>query len=137
MVTTENPGHLVARAAEYAQDQMEQLISLAYGDNTSNTTGIITVPTGGSGLAVGGSSNPDAPTAGYVDYLDFSGNPLAIVGGVAPANWYYIRVWQISTPTGTTNLKQITVASRVRRGVGNPGGQIPRATLTSLKTSPF
>ena len=30
--TTENQGHLQSRAAEYAQDKMEELISLAYGD---------------------------------------------------------------------------------------------------------
>jgi Tfp pilus assembly protein PilV len=30
--TTENQGHLQSRAAEYAQDKMEQLISLSYGD---------------------------------------------------------------------------------------------------------
>jgi len=32
--TTENQGHLATRTAEYAQDKMEQLISLAYGDST-------------------------------------------------------------------------------------------------------
>src|SRR3989337_192616 len=62
MVTTENQGHLQARASEYAQDKMEQLISLAYTDSVSNTA---TFPTNdtclcGTGLAVGGSSNPDA-----------------------------------------------------------------------------
>jgi len=137
MITTENQGHLLARAAEYSQDKMEQLISLSYGDGVSNTAVFPTASSGGTGLAVGGSSDPDAPAAGYGDYLDHSGNPLAIVGGAAPANWYYIRVWQISVPAGTTNLKQITVTSKVRYGVGNPGGALPRATVTSLKTSPF
>jgi len=32
MMTTENQGHLGARTAEYAQDKMEQLLSLAYTD---------------------------------------------------------------------------------------------------------
>jgi len=137
MIATENQGHLMARASEYAQDKMEQLISLAYGDSTSDTAVFPTTNSGGTGLAVGGSSDPDAPAAGYVDYLDYSGNPLPIVGGVAPADWYYIRVWQVSTPTGTTNLKQITVSSKVRRGAGKPGGSLPQATVTSLKTSPF
>ena len=32
MMTTENQGHLAARTTEYAQDKMEQLLVLAYGD---------------------------------------------------------------------------------------------------------
>jgi len=136
--TTENQGHLAARATEYAQDKMEQLISLAYGDSTTDTTVFPPINTGGTGLAIGGSSDPNAPAAGYVDYLDQSGNPLAVAGGAAPATWYYIRVWQISTPAGTTNLKQITIASKVRSGVGSTGtGALPQSTVTSLKTSPF
>src|SRR5262245_39378651 len=34
---TENYGHLSSRATEYAEDKMEQLLVLAYGDTTSNT----------------------------------------------------------------------------------------------------
>jgi len=136
--TTENQGHLSARATEYAQDKMEQLISLAYGDSTTDTTVFPATNTGGTGLAIGGSSDPNAPAAGYVDYLDKSGNPLSVAGGAAPATWYYIRVWQISAPAGTTNLKQITVASKVRSGVGSTGtGALPQSTVTSLKTYPF
>src|SRR5688572_16953654 len=30
--TSENQGHLSARAAEYAQDKLEQLLALSYGD---------------------------------------------------------------------------------------------------------
>ncbi len=138
--TTENQGHLAARTAEYAQDKMEQLISLAYGDSTTDTTVFPANNSGGTGLAVGGSSNPDAPVTspgtGYVDYLDRSGNPLTVSGGVAPANWYYIRVWQISTPS--SNLKQITVTAKVRSGVGSTGtGALPQSTLVTLKTNPF
>src|SRR5712692_11179702 len=138
--TTENQGHLSARATEYAQDKMEQLISLAYGDSTTDTTVFPANDSGGTGLAVGGSSNPDAPVTspgtGYVDYLDRSGNPLTVSGGVAPANWYYIRVWQISTPS--SNLKQITVTAKVRSGVGSTGtGALPQSTLVTLKTNPF
>src|SRR5712692_727720 len=136
--TTENQGHLSARATKYAQDKMEQLISLAYGDSTTDTTVFPATNTGGTGLAIGGSSDPNAPAAGYVDYLDKSGNPLAVAGGAAPATWYYIRVWQISTPAGTTNLKQITVSAKVRSGVGSTGtGALPQSTVTSLKTNPF
>ncbi len=136
--TTENQGHLAARTTEYAQDKMEQLISLAYGDVTSDTTVFPANNAGGTGLTPGGSSNPNAPVAGYVDYLDRSGNPLAFGGGGAPAGWYYVRVWQISTPGGTVNLKQITVAAMVRAAPGAPGvGMNPQSTVVLLKTAPF
>jgi type II secretory pathway pseudopilin PulG len=146
--TTENQGHLASRTAEYAQDKLEQLIALAYGDGDagsltgSDTTVFPAANSGGTGLAVGGSSNPASPIAGYVDYLDLSGNPLAYTGGAPPAGWYYIRVWQISLPSGTTNLKQITVTARVRTSVGGTGngsgvGALPQSTVTTLKTAPF
>src|SRR6266550_2449386 len=79
--------------------------------------------------------HPTAPSTGYVDYLDGSGNLLTIVGGVAPSNWYYIRVWQISSPA--TNIKQITVTAKVKMQVGAPQGALPQSTLSILKTSPF
>lgn len=145
MTTTENQGHLMARTAEYSQDKMEQLISLAYTDTLSNTATFPTSSSGGSGLAVGGSSNPDAPTTNYVDYLDFNGNPLAI-GVSAPANWFYIRVWNISNVAGAPSfgtvgptMKLITVTTEVRRGVagvGGGGGLAPQATMTSIMTYP-
>ena len=134
MTTTEDQGHLMARATEYAQDKMEQLIALAYGDSVTDTTVFPAVSSGGTGLTIGGSSDPAAPVAtpgtGYVDYLDISGNPCA-----STAAWYYIRVWKIES--AATNLKRITVTAKVRSGVGHPGGAIPQATVVSLKTSPF
>jgi hypothetical protein len=72
-----------------------------------------------------------------VDYLDKSGNPLTIVGGVAPAAWFYIRVWKIEVPTGTTNLKKLTVAAKVRSTIGSPAGALPQASMVSWKTYPF
>jgi Tfp pilus assembly protein PilV len=134
MTTTENQGHRAARTAEYAQDKAEQLLSLAYNDSSSDTTAFPTANGGGSGLTVGGSSDPDAPVAQYVDYLDANGNLLASGGG-APAGWFYKRVWQISTPPGTTDLKQITVTATAAAGVS--GGQAPRSSVTALKTNPF
>src|SRR5437870_6861574 len=77
---TENQGHLAARTTEYAQDKMEQLLALAYGDTTSDTRVFPATNAGGTGLAVGGSSDPNAPVTGYVDYLDQNGNLLASVG---------------------------------------------------------
>src|SRR6266849_1543702 len=141
--TTENQGHLTARTAEYAQDKMEQLISLAFGDPVTDTTQFppcsptTTSPpacTTGTGLAIGGSSDPTAPVTtpgnGYVDYLDINGNPIAGTG-----DWFYIRVWQISQ--FSANLKQITVTAKVRRQVGAPQGALPQSTLVSLKAKPF
>lgn len=139
IMTTENQGHLAARSAEYAQDKIEQLMSLSYADTVTDTTVFPSVNGGGSGLSIGGSTDPAAPVLNYVDYLDATGNPMALgVGGAAPAGWYYIRVWQISNPAGTNNIKQITVTAKVAFNVGSRGSGLPtQATLTSLKTSPY
>jgi len=154
MMTTENQGHLAARTAEYAQDKMEQLLALKYCDASSDTSVLPTSSAGGQGLAgcptplvsvatgtsgVGGSSNPSAPAAGFVDYLDNSGNLLATgAGGAAPANWKYIRVWQIASANATNTVKQITVTVKVSGEVGGGGaGALPQSTLVSLKAYPF
>jgi hypothetical protein len=139
--TTENQGHLAARTTEYAQDKMEQLLALAYGDAVSDTRTFPASSSGGSGLAAGGSYNVDSPVALYVDYLDEDGNLcgstgakcVAPVGTTAPDNWYYKRVWKIEVIA--TNLKQITVASATSRGFG--GAVRSTSYLTVLKTSPF
>lgn len=135
-VNTENQGHLMARATEYAQDKLEQLLALSYGDSISDTRAFPATDTGGTGLSVGGSSDPGAPVALYVDYLDVDGTMLASSGTTAPANWYYKRVWAITLPTGTTNLKQVTVTATVKSAVGSVG-RVPRATVSALKTYPF
>ena len=134
-LTTENQGHLAARTTEYAQDKLEQLIALPYNDTQINTTVFPAAATGGTGMAVGGSSDPAAPANGYVDYLCLDGN-LAGTGGCTAGNWYYIRVWQISLPAGTTDLKQITVTAKVRYGVGSRGiGKVAESTVTILRTN--
>ena len=130
---TENEGHLSARTTEYAQDKMEQLLVLAYGDASSDTRVFPTTNTGGTGLAVGGSSDPAAPVAGYVDWLDESGTLLSSSGATAPTGWFYERAWAVSAPS--TNLKQITVTTTVARSVG--GAKAPQSTLVSLKSYPF
>lgn len=156
-VTTENQGHLSARTAEYAQDKMEQLMSLAYGDFQSDTISANcvlylvnpTCLTGAAGLGppnavlgtVSGSLNFNAPVNNYVDYLDAQGNPLG--GGVAPpATWFYQRVWTITilaeTAPGNSTLKQITVSCRTRFQVGTQkSANVLASTLTSFKTNPF
>jgi Tfp pilus assembly protein PilV len=152
--TTENQGHLAARTAEYAQDKMEQLVGLAFCDNTTDTTAYpLASSTGGTGLmaestqcsggatlnATYGSSDPTAPVAtpgtGFVDYLDISGQPSS-----STANWFYIRVWKIeavSDASGNYNLKRITVTAKTRTQVGAPQGALPQSTLVSLKSYPF
>ena len=133
--TTENQGHLAARTTEYSQDKLEQLLALAYGDTTSDTRVFPALDTGGSGLTIGGSSDPAAPVALYVDYLDISGSRLASVGTAEPNNWFYKRVWQVSLVSA--NLKRITVTAIVKSSSSGGVGQIPRASVAALKTFPF
>ena len=130
----ENQGHLSARTAEYAQDKIEQLVALAYGDATTDTRVFPAPSTGGSGLTIGGSINTAAPVALYADYLDVNGNVLA-AGGGPPAGWYYMRAWQITQVRA--NLKQITVVSRVNALAFGGPGLLPQSTVSVLKTSPF
>jgi hypothetical protein len=130
---TENQGHLAARTTEYAQDKMEQLLALKYGDTQSDTTVFPASNAGGSGLAVGGSLSTAAPAALYVDYLDQSGNLLVVVANAAPAGWFYKRVWQVTSPSA--NLKMISVTTIVARSVGI--ALVPQSTVAALKTSPF
>jgi len=149
MATTENQGHLMARSAEYAQDKMEQLLALKFCDATSDTTVLPTSSAGGQGLAgcaaplnnngtgIGGSSNPNASVAGFVDYLDDSGNLLPTgTGGAAPNVWKYIRVWQISSANAANTVKQITVTVEVNSDIAT-GGALPQSTVTALKAYPF
>jgi hypothetical protein len=147
--TTETQGHLGARVTEYAEDKMEQLLALKFCDGPTNGTDVTVFPAvvnaTGTGLAgcnnpggnpptalAGGSLNPAAPTLYYVDYLDVSGNLVA-----STANWEYIRVWQISVPTGSSGLKQISVLVQARATVGANQGQVPTSTVVALKTFPF
>lgn len=128
---TENHGHLEARTAEYAQDKMEQLLAIAYTDAVTNTVVFPAAPTGGTGLAVGGSVDTAAPAAGYVDWLAFDGTLLG-GGTTPPTGWFYQRVWQVSPSAG---LKQITITSTVRTSVAN--ALIPKSTVVALKASQF
>src|SRR5712664_854804 len=147
--TTETQGHLAARTAEYAQDKMEQLLALKFCDGVpgTDTTVFPAVATAtGTGLAgcsirtaatptatAGGGLSTTAPTAGYVDYLDASGNRVAAAG-----QWEYVRVWQITVPAvpaGSTGLKQITVLTQAKHSVGNLAA--PQSTVVALKTFPF
>jgi len=147
--TTETQGHLASRTTEYAQDKMEQLLALKFCDGPTNGTDTTQFPAvvnaGGTGLAgcnnpganpptalAGGSLSTAAPTAGYVDYLDVSGNLVA-----STAAWEYVRVWQITVPAGSNGMKQITVLAQVRYSVGSQNAAHPQSVLTDLKTFPF
>jgi hypothetical protein len=137
IVSSENGGHLLSRATEYAQDKVEQLMSLNYTNNNADTTVFPTntAPSAtGSGLAVGGSSDPDAPVNKYVDYLDANGEFLG-GGSTAPAGWFYQRVWQVEDVVAY-RLKRITVTCRVRRAAGASTNR-PTATVAFLKAYPF
>jgi len=148
--TSENQGHLSSRSAEYAQDKLEQLMALSYGDTTSDTRVFPATDTGGSGLTFGGSVNAAAPVAQYADYLDMLGTLMPSPNGTPPPDspdgdstndWHYQRLWQVTTvpaPGGgvRANLKQITVTTTVRTAQGAWAIR-PRATVSSLKTFPF
>jgi len=147
---SENHGHLLARSTEYAQDKLEQLMALSYGDVVTDTRTFPAGATGGTGLAPGGSTNTAAPVNGYVDYLTMEGALLASVGGAPPTGWYYQRVWQIeevgaadpaTCPVAASAaqkcLKRITVTATVRLASQGGSGVVPRSTVTALKTYPF
>ena len=129
---TENHGHLEARTTEYAQDKMEQLLALAYTDASSNTVVFPAAASGGTGLTVGGSSNPDAPVTGYVDWLGADGGLLG-GGTTQPAGWQYQRVWLVESPS--TGIKRLTVVSRVRLAVGK--ALPPQSTVVAVKAAQF
>lgn len=133
LMTTENQGHLAARTTEYAQDKMEQLLVLAWGDIMSDTRVFPATVAGGTGLAIGGNANPDTPVAGYADYLDRSGTLISTADGTVPAGWFYKRVWAITSPAA--NLKQIEVTVTTESSLGRTAP--PRSTVTALKTFPF
>jgi prepilin-type N-terminal cleavage/methylation domain-containing protein len=131
---TENQGHLVARCTEYAQDKLEQLLVLTYGDSVTDTRFFPAQPSGGTGLAIGGSSTPATPVALYVDYLDVDGTLIPSSGTTPPSGWFYKRVWGVTQEAA--NLKRVTVTAIVRSSVG--GGQVvPQATVVALKSYPF
>jgi type II secretory pathway pseudopilin PulG len=131
--TTYAQGDVATRVTEYAQDKMEQLVSLnkdniisdGFNDGTTDTTvfpaavndiGGTTSCTGtapdicglGGTMAASstvGSIPPTAPVTYFVDYLDTYGNLLTSSTGA-----YYTRQWQVSTDS-TGNLKTITVVA--------------------------
>src|SRR5258708_15228287 len=94
-LTTENQGHLGARTTEYAQDKMEQLLGLAYGDSISDTTQATTATSGGTGLTIssggGTTSDPKRTVALCGAHLDVAGNPLTSRRTTPPSASCYKR----------------------------------------------
>ena len=129
---TENQGHLAARTTEYAQDKMEQLLAIAYTDSGTDTVVFPAAPSGGTGLALGGTLDTSVPENGYVDWLAQDGTLLG-GGATAPDNWFYQRVWAITQ--ASAGVKQITVTSTVRHSVAR--SLLPRSTVVALKSAQF
>ena len=154
--TTNQQADMATRTTEYAQDKMEQLVSLnkdniisdGFNDGTTDTTVFpaavnaldgTTSCTGTSpnicGLggvmaasSTAGSIPPTAPVTYFVDYLDTNGNLLTSSTGA-----YYTRQWQVSTDS-TGNLKTITIVATAVQGAGVKG-LAPSSTLVSVKSS--
>jgi hypothetical protein len=84
---------------------------------------------------MGGSVVTTAPVVDFVDYLDSNGNILCTVASpctaTPPTDWYYKRMWQITSPSA--NLKQITVTAIVRRSVAR--AQLSQSTVSAYKTN--
>ena len=123
-----NQGDFATRTTEYCQDKMEQLLALSFSDSATDTTVYPPAASGGTGLGSGGSVNTaTAPTTGYVDYLDASGNLLANSTG-----WFYKRQWSISLDaTGTIKTITVVAITKAQAGSGNP----PWTRLVSFKTN--
>ncbi|TAM83077.1 MAG: hypothetical protein EPN47_06460 [Acidobacteria bacterium] len=158
-VTNKNQGTEVTRAAIYAQDKMEKLLSLNFSNCTQaasaqpsscNTTNV-TAAGWTEGLLAGGAIGPSVQatcpgsgaSVGYIDFLD--GNGIQLPGSTAatscsavtPSTISYVRMWQIMdvASTGGPILKQISVAVYSQSAVNTSSGK-PVVILTSLLSNP-
>jgi len=149
--TTYGQGDVATRVTEYAQDKMEQLVSLSpvniasdgFNDGVTDTTHFPAVIDGSTGCTGSGASTtcglggfmaasstmgsipPAAPVTYFVDYLDVNGNLLTSSTGA-----YYTRQWSVVTDS-TANLKTITVVA-TSNGAGVKG-LAPSATVVTIK----
>ena len=150
-VADKNQGGEVTRATIYAQDKIENLLSLNFSTCTQtstsqpvgcNTTGI-TASGWTQGLLSGGALTPpqlecpvSGSTVGYVDFLDASGAQIigdsCSVVGTGAGIPGYIRQWEVQDLASSgPALKQITVSVYAANGV-NAGSGKPIVTLTSV-----
>jgi type II secretory pathway pseudopilin PulG len=147
---TEQQGDTATRTTEYAQDKMEQLLTLSninvnsdgFNDGTTDTTVFPANPTGCTGTGTNicglggtmaanstvGAIPPAAPVAKFVDYLDRNGNLLTSSTGAD-----YTRQWKITTDA-TATLKTITIVVTSLRTAGVQGAA-PSTTLVCIKSS--
>jgi hypothetical protein len=137
---SQGQGEYATRTSELARDKMEELLALSFGDGTTDTTqyppvyASLITPSPGKGLggmmqpsSTAGGINLTAPVAGYVDYLDQSGNLLS-----SSAGSFFERVWSITTDS-TGQLKTISVVAQVN--IVGLQGTPPATTLVCMKAS--
>lgn len=133
---TQHPS--AARTAEFARVKMEQLLEFCSGADTeqagatkkigSTLAGCTDRNTSARTPSLGGSLDTKRPAAHYVDYLDANGNAIS-----PTAQWQYIRVWEISVPSGAAvGIKQIAVKAQARLAAAN--GVIPEFTIVTTRS---
>jgi prepilin-type N-terminal cleavage/methylation domain-containing protein len=136
-------------AAVLAEQKMEQLRGLMWGydalalplsDASTNTALPTESPTGGTGLTPSPANALTTNVAGYVDYVDRSGNILG-GGETPPANTVYVRRWSIeplASNPGNTLILQVLVSKQFDRGASDRAGSTlwlrDQARLTTVKT---
>jgi len=151
--TTNQQADLATRTTEYAQDKMEQLLTLnainltsdGFNDGTTDTTVFPSVTDGSTGCTGSGANTcglggtmaasstvgsvpPAAAVKYFADYLDVNGNLLTSSTGA-----YYTRQWKVTTDS-TATLKTITIVATAVQGAGVKG-LAPSSTLVSVKSS--
>jgi Tfp pilus assembly protein PilW len=151
--TTNQQGDMATRTTEYAQDKMEQLLTLnainltsdGFNDGTTDTTVFPSVTDGSTGCTGSGATTcglggtmaasstvgsvpPAAAVKYFADYLDLNGNLLTSSTGA-----YYTRQWKVTTDS-TATLKTITIVATAVQGAGVKG-LAPSSTLVSVKSS--
>ncbi len=119
-------GRDAAKATAAAQDKIEELTGLDYGDTTTNLTVNAPYTADGAGLAEGGSIAPAAAEDGYADYLDAAGTRTAAGDAV------FTRQWQIIDDATGTEVKRILVSVTSDRSF--QVGEAPNTVLVTEKT---
>jgi type II secretory pathway pseudopilin PulG len=126
-------GNQATRCTEFAQDKMEQLLALQYGDTTSYVVGSTTTPNYGTsiGLSLGGGVYPNVstPVTNYVDYVNPNDNTHPDGISASPTGAQYMREWWIQTDPN--NVKSITVYVQAQFTGFN--GLAPSVTLVGMK----
>jgi hypothetical protein len=145
--TTKNQGTETTQATIFAQDKIENLLSLNFVNcnvpsasqpQSCNTTGISDA-SWTQGLLAGGATAPEQSTCpttglniGYVDFLDHNGVPNTGASCAAVLNIAYVRQWEITDlPSTGQPMKQITVAVYSLNATSALGGT-PIVVLTSV-----